>query len=57
MCERDIERLANYFRFFYFHKEMTFREFLDKCERYGKVPQRQYVDWSQVEGLHEQVEV
>ncbi len=47
MCEQEIEKWGNYFRYFYFHEEMTFANFLNEIAN-GFIPTRKKVDWTRV---------
>lgn len=43
------DRWAVYYRYFYFHHEMTFEQFIRRVEA-GWVPKRGHIDWSKVGG-------
>lgn len=50
MSDTRLEKWANYYRYFYYHEEMTFEHFMKSVDA-GTVPQRSGVDWSKV-GQH-----
>lgn len=50
MSDVQVEKWANYYRYFYFHEEMTFAQFLKRVNE-GWVPRRGFVDWNKV-GQH-----
>lgn len=43
----EIDRWANYYRYFYFYEDMTFEKFINLVEA-GCIPQRSNIDWSKV---------
>lgn len=52
MTEEHYEKWGNYFRYFYFHEEMTFSDFLEKVAN-GHIPRRKKVDWKRIVGAYE----
>lgn len=49
MSDENLNRWANYYRYFYFNEEMTFEYFL-RLVKAGVTPKRSYVNWTKVGG-------
>lgn len=56
MTEEYYEKWGNYFRYFYFHEEMTFTDFLESVA-IGEIPKRGEVDWNRTVGPYAQGEL
>lgn len=47
LTDKELDKWAGYYRYFYFYEDMTFEKFIELVEA-GNIPRRHIVDWSKV---------